>query len=56
MGCSGSGKANKLAEIIAASVLAGELSLAGSHAAGDFAFAHDKFGRNRPESKGKLNL
>ncbi len=51
MGCYSSGKANKLAEIIAASVLAGELSLAGSQAAGDFAFAHDKFGRNRPESK-----
>lgn len=51
MGCHGAGKANKLAEIIAASVLAGELSLAGSQAAGDFASAHEKFGRNRPGSK-----
>jgi len=48
--CSGPGKANKFAEIIAAAVLAGELSLAGSQSAGDFAFAHDKFGRDRPSA------
>ena len=51
IGCAGSGKVNKLAEIIIASVLAGEISLSGSQSAGDFAFAHDKLGRNRPEDK-----
>ena len=51
IGCSGSGKVGKFAEIIAASVLAGELSLAGSQAAGGFANAHDKLGRNRPSAK-----
>lgn len=51
LGCAGTEKANKFAEIIAASVLAGELSLAGSQSAGDFAFAHNKLGRNKPESK-----
>ncbi len=51
IGCSGTGKVNKLGEIIAASALAGELSLAASQAAGDFASAHDKLGRNRPSEK-----
>jgi len=51
MGCYGSGKAKKFAEIVVACVLAGEISLSGSQAAGDFAFAHDKFGRNRPDEK-----
>ncbi len=49
--CAGTGKVSKLAEIIAAAVLAGDLSLAGSQAAGDFASAHDKLGRNRPDKK-----
>jgi hydroxymethylglutaryl-CoA reductase (NADPH) len=48
LGCVGTGKVGKLAEIIAGTVLAGELSIAGAHAAGDFAQAHDRFGRNRP--------
>ena len=51
LGCSGSGKVNRLAEIIAATALAGDLSLAGSQSAGDFASAHDKLGRNRPSGK-----
>ncbi len=51
LGCSGPGKVYKLAEIIAASVLAGEISLAGSQAAGDFALTHNKLGRNRPDEK-----
>lgn len=50
MGCAGSGKVHRLAEIIAASVLAGEISIAGAHSAGDFAQAHDKLGRNRPKA------
>jgi hydroxymethylglutaryl-CoA reductase (NADPH) len=49
LGCAGGGKVNRLAEIIAASVLAGEISISGAHAAGDFAQAHDKLGRNRPK-------
>jgi hydroxymethylglutaryl-CoA reductase (NADPH) len=48
IGCSGSGKVEKLAEIIAGCVLAGELSIAGAHAAHDFAQAHSRLGRNRP--------
>ncbi|MCH8329855.1 MAG: hypothetical protein IH946_00490, partial [Bacteroidetes bacterium] len=51
MGCYGAGKVKKFAEIVVACVLAGEISLSGSQAAGDFAFAHDKFGRNRPDEK-----
>ncbi|MBS3102020.1 AMP-binding protein [Candidatus Woesearchaeota archaeon] len=49
MECYGTGKSRKFAEIIASCVLAGEISLAGSQAAGDFAFIHNKFGRNRPK-------
>ncbi len=48
MGCYGQGKAKKLAEIIGATVLAGELSLAAAVAAGDWVSSHDKYGRNRP--------
>ncbi len=49
--CYGSGKAKKFAEVVAATVLAGEISLAASIVAGDFVTAHEKFGRNRPDSK-----
>lgn len=45
MGCVGEGKAKKLAEICAATVLAGELSIAGALAAGEFSSAHATFGR-----------
>lgn len=48
MGCYGQGKVKKLAEIIGATVLAGELSLAAAVAAGDWVSSHDKYGRNRP--------
>ena len=48
MGCYGSGKVKKFAEVVAACVLAGEVSLVGSQAAGDFASIHNKYGRNRP--------
>ncbi|MEM7361007.1 MAG: hydroxymethylglutaryl-CoA reductase [Pseudomonadota bacterium] len=48
MDCYGQGKALKLAEICAATVLAGELSLASAVIAGDWVESHDKLGRNRP--------
>lgn len=46
--CYGTGKVNKLAEICAATVLAGELSLASAVLAGDWVDSHDRLGRNRP--------
>jgi hydroxymethylglutaryl-CoA reductase (NADPH) len=47
LGCVGSGKAHKLAEICAAVVLAGEISLSGVIVHGDWISSHDQFGRNR---------
>lgn len=46
--CYGDGKVMKLAEICAATVLAGELSLAAAVLAGDWVSSHDELGRNRP--------
>jgi hydroxymethylglutaryl-CoA reductase (NADPH) len=48
LGCYGDGKVRKFAEIVACTVLAGEISLAASIVAGDFVTAHEKYGRNRP--------
>jgi hydroxymethylglutaryl-CoA reductase (NADPH) len=48
MDCYGTGKVNKLAEIIAATVLAGELSLGSAIVAEEWVQAHDLLGRNRP--------
>src|SRR5918999_1042319 len=48
MGCYGNGKVLKLAEIIAATVLCGELSLGSAIVAEEWVKAHDLFGRNRP--------
>lgn len=48
LGCAGPGKAPRLAEIAAATILAGELSMAGAIAAGEFVDAHEAYGRNRP--------
>jgi len=45
LGCSGTGGAGRLAEITAATVLAGEISLAAALAAGQFAAAHARYGR-----------
>lgn len=45
--CSGNGKARKFAEICAATVLCGELSISASIASGDFAKAHKLFGRKK---------
>jgi hydroxymethylglutaryl-CoA reductase (NADPH) len=47
LGCVGNGKANKLAEICAAVVLAGDISLTSAILAGDWVSSHDKYGRNR---------
>lgn len=46
--CFGAGKVEKLAEICAATVLAGELSLASAVVTGDWVTSHDQHGRNRP--------
>ena len=48
LGCAGAGRAPKLAEIVAATLLAGELSMAGAIASGEFVAAHETYGRNRP--------
>lgn len=52
LGCDGSGDdgrgALKLAEITASTLLAGELSMAGAIASGEFVEAHESLGRNRP--------
>jgi hydroxymethylglutaryl-CoA reductase (NADPH) len=48
LGCYGSGKVRKLTEIIAATVLCGELSLGSAIVAEEWVTAHDAYGRNRP--------
>jgi hydroxymethylglutaryl-CoA reductase (NADPH) len=46
--CYGAGKVQKFAEIVAATVLCGELSLGSAIVAEEWVEAHDVFGRNRP--------
>jgi len=48
LGCYGAGKVNRLAEIMAAVVLCGELSLGAAIVADEWVSSHDKYGRNRP--------
>jgi hydroxymethylglutaryl-CoA reductase (NADPH) len=48
LGCYGDGKAKKLAEIVASTLLAGELSMGAALASGEFVAAHEEYGRNRP--------
>jgi len=48
LGCAGSGHAAKFAEIIAATLLAGELSMGAAIASGEFVAAHERYGRNKP--------
>jgi hydroxymethylglutaryl-CoA reductase (NADPH) len=48
MDCSGTGKAKKFAEIVAATLLAGELSMAAAIASGELSAAHEALGRNPP--------
>jgi len=49
LGCTGAGSAEAFAEIVAATLLAGELSMGSAIASGEFVQAHEKYGRNRPE-------
>jgi hydroxymethylglutaryl-CoA reductase (NADPH) len=48
LGCYGPGNVLKFAEIVAATVLCGELSLGSAVVAEEWVEAHDLFGRNRP--------
>ena len=47
LGCYGAGKVRKFAEICAALVLAGEVSLVSAIVQGDWVTSHDELGRNR---------
>lgn len=47
LGCVGKGKVNKFAEIVAGTVLAGELSLAAAISSLDWVSSHEQYGRNR---------
>jgi hydroxymethylglutaryl-CoA reductase (NADPH) len=47
LGCYGKGQVRKLAEIVAATVLCGELSLGSAMVSEEWVEAHDIFGRNR---------
>lgn len=47
LGCRGKGKVGRFIEICAATVLAGEISLASAVVAGDWVESHDRLGRNR---------
>jgi hydroxymethylglutaryl-CoA reductase (NADPH) len=47
LGCAGPGRVNAFAEICAAVVLAGEVSLASAVLAGDWVTSHEHLGRNR---------
>ena len=47
LGCYGSGKVKKFAEICAATVLAGDISLTSAILHGDWVTSHDSLGRNR---------
>lgn len=48
MDCYGPGKANKLAEIMGAVILGGEISCASAQCAFEFVQAHEQMGKNRP--------
>jgi len=48
LGCHGKGGVRKFAEIVAATVLCGELSLGAAIVAEEWVRAHDLYGRNRP--------
>ena len=52
IGCTGRGCAAKFAEIVAATILAGELSMGSAIASDEFVQAHETFGRNRPNEAG----
>ncbi|MDF1800647.1 MAG: 3-hydroxy-3-methylglutaryl-CoA reductase [Planctomycetota bacterium] len=48
LGCRGSGHGNTFAELAAATVLAGDLSLMAAFCSHEFVAAHESLGRNRP--------
>jgi hydroxymethylglutaryl-CoA reductase (NADPH) len=48
LGCYGRSKAYKFAEIVAATVLCGEISLGSAIVADQWVASHDRYGRNRP--------
>lgn len=50
LGCKGNGHALKFAEIVAATLLAGELSMGAAIASGEFVAAHETYGRNPPQT------
>jgi hydroxymethylglutaryl-CoA reductase (NADPH) len=47
LGCRGEGQVRKLAEIIAAVALAGEISLGSAISSSDWVSSHETYGRNR---------
>ena len=47
LGCYGTGKVRKLAEIVAATVLCGEVSLGWAVVTDEWVAAHERLGRNR---------
>ncbi len=54
MGCYGRGKVQKFAEIVAGTVLAGELSLACAISSHEWVSSHERYGRNRDEKNNAL--
>jgi hydroxymethylglutaryl-CoA reductase (NADPH) len=48
LGCYGQDKVHKFAEIVAATVLCGEISLGSAIVADQWVSSHDAYGRNRP--------
>ncbi len=53
MGCAGVGKVMKFAEIVAGTVLAGEISLAAAISSLDWVSSHEQLGRNDPTRREK---
>jgi len=47
LGCYGAGKADKFAEIVAATVLAGDISLTSAVLSSEWVSSHESLGRNR---------
>lgn len=50
MGCYGEGKVKKFAEIVAATVLCGEISLGTAVVSEEWVTSHEQYGRNRPSA------
>ena len=48
LGCYGGGQVRKFAEIVAATVLCGEISLGSAVVSEEWVAAHERLGRNRP--------